>query len=249
MSESGGPSRFGVILVAAGRSTRFGDEHYKKPFAPLADRAVWLHSAERFLARDDVARVVIVIAEEDREGFQRKFGANLAFMNVALAIGGETRTDSVRSGLAAVGDGVSHVAVHDAARPCVTDAAIDAVFAKAVETGAAILAAPVAATLKRVDGGSISETVSREGVWAAQTPQVFERGLIDRAYEADASATDDAELVQRLGQAVAVVEGPADNLKITSKADLRLAEQILKSRPRPKPDGAGHPFADDDLWR
>lgn len=244
-------SRFGVVLVAAGRSTRFGDRHYKKPFAPLAGRAVWLHSAERFLARSDVARVVVVIAEEDREAFQRKFGANLAFMNVELAIGGAERTDSVRAGLEKLGDGVTHVAVHDAARPCLADDEIDRVFAKAVESGAAILATPVAATLKRVADGAIQETVSRDGVWEARTPQAFARETLVAAYDdsGDEPATDDASLVERTGATVAVVEGSPQNLKITTQADLKLAEQILAARPRPKPDGAGHPFADDDLWR
>ena len=82
---------FGVILAAAGQSSRFQDANYKKPFAPLAGRAVWLHSAEKFLERSDVKQVVIVVAPEDRESFVEKFGANLAFMGVTLAEGGADR--------------------------------------------------------------------------------------------------------------------------------------------------------------
>lgn len=243
-------ARFGVILVAAGRSTRFGDANYKKPFVPLADRAVWLHSVERFLARNDVAQIVVVIAEEDQEEFQRKFGANLAFMDVDVTIGGETRTDSVRAGLAKLSDEVTHVAVHDAARPCISDDEIERVFAEAISTGAAILATPIAATLKRVAEGRIAETLPREGVWAAQSPQVFARDLFERAYAAgETSATDDAQLVQQLGEPVAIVEGSPQNLKITTQNDLKMAAMILKARPRPKPDGAANPFAGDDLWR
>ena len=86
-------ARVGVILVAAGRSSRFQDANYKKPFAPLAGRAVWLHSAEKFLERDDVKQVVIVVAPEDKKAFLEKFGANLAFMGVTLAEGGAHRAE------------------------------------------------------------------------------------------------------------------------------------------------------------
>ena len=247
-------SHFGVILVAAGRSTRFGDKNYKKPFAPLLDRSVWLHSAERFQARDDVVQTIIVIAEEDREEFTRKFGANLAFMGIDMCVGGDQRTDSVRAGLDKLNDKPNFVAIHDAARPCISDDEIERVFAKAVETEAAILATPVAATLKRgeaADGQvTITETVSRENLWQAQTPQVFSRELIQQAYQSvHDSLTDDAQMVERLGKQVALIEGKPSNIKLTNKADLKLAEMILKSRPRPKPDGSANPFAGDDLWR
>lgn len=245
-------SKFAVLVMAAGKSTRFGDPHYKKPFASLDGRAVWLHAVERFMNRDDVCQTIVVIAPEDREEFQRKFGANLAFMDIDLCEGGAERSDSVRAGLAKVSDQATHVAVHDAARPCVRDKEIDAVFAAAVEHRAATLATPVAATLKRVDEQSqIVETVPREALWAAQTPQVFERSLIERAHESagDEPVTDDAQLVERLGEKVAVVEGSPQNLKITTQDDLKLAEMILGARPRPKPDKAAHPFEDDDLWR
>ena len=92
-------ARFGVILVAAGQSSRFRDANYKKPFAPLAGRPVWLHSAEKFTDRDDVKQVVVVVAPEDREAFLEKFGASLAFMGITLAEGGAERADSVKNGL------------------------------------------------------------------------------------------------------------------------------------------------------
>ena len=117
-------------------------------------------------------------------------------------------------------------------------------------SGAAILATPVASTLKRAEGKKIVETVARDSLWQAQTPQVFSRELIARAYaSASSTSTDDAQLVEQLGEPVALVEGKPTNLKITTKADLKLAEMILKARPRPKPEGVSHPFADDDLWR
>ena len=88
---------FTVILPAAGRSRRFHDKHYKKPFAPLAGKAVWLHSAERFLGRDDVKQLIVVVADEDREEFDRKFGANLTIMGIQVCSGGVERTDSIRN--------------------------------------------------------------------------------------------------------------------------------------------------------
>lgn len=246
-------TKYAVILPAAGRSQRFGDKNYKKPFAPLADRAVWLHTVDRFTNRSDVCQTILVIAEEDRESFNTKFGANLAFMGIDVAIGGAERTDSVAAGLEKVSEQAEFVAIHDAARPCVEDRSIDAVFAAAAKSGAAILATPVAATLKRATGKppTIAETVSRESLWAAGTPQVFRRDWIIEAYARRGSepATDDAQLIERLGHPVTLVEDSPLNIKITRRRDLRLAEQILKTAPPKKPDGASHPFADDDLWR
>src|SRR5688500_1796806 len=109
---------FAVILPAAGRSARFRDPHYKKPLAVLAGRAVWLHSAEKFLSRRDVKQVIVVVAEEDREEFGRKFGANLAIMGVEVCAGGAERADSIQNALSRVREDVDFVAVHDAARPC-----------------------------------------------------------------------------------------------------------------------------------
>jgi 2-C-methyl-D-erythritol 4-phosphate cytidylyltransferase len=125
------------------------------------------------------------------------------------------------------------------------------VFAAAEKQGAAILAIPVAGTLKRVSSGQITETVSREGLWEAQTPQVFRRQLLVDAYaqREGFAATDDAQLVERTGQTVAIVPGSPMNLKITTKEDLRLAAQILKALPKPAGLGPIHPFAGDDMWR
>lgn len=243
---------FGVILAAAGQSSRFQDTNYKKPFAPLAGRAVWLHSAEKFLERSDVKQVVIVVAPEDREAFVDKFGANLAFMGVTLAEGGAERADSVRNGLAKLSPDIDMVAIHDAARPCIASAWIDRVFETGVRTGAAILATPVVGTLKRVGPDSlITETVDRTGLWEAQTPQVFSRDILTKAFATRTTGqpTDEAQLVESIGQKVTVVPGSPINLKITSREDLRLAEQALKALPKPKLSGPSHPFANDDMWR
>ncbi|HUE72553.1 MAG TPA: 2-C-methyl-D-erythritol 4-phosphate cytidylyltransferase [Pirellulaceae bacterium] len=243
---------FAVILPAAGKSSRFRDPNYKKPFVPLDNRPVWLHAAEKFTNRSDVQQTLLVISPEDREAFQSKLGANAALLGIEIVDGGAERTDSVANALARVRADIDFVAIHDAARPCLADAWIDAVFAAAVKSGAAILASPVNGTLKRVAADkTIAETVSREGLWEAQTPQVFRRQLLIDAYARKSGhpATDDAQLVERLGHKVTVVPGSPMNLKITTKDDLRLAAAILKALPKPKLLGPSHPFGDDDLWK
>ncbi|HOA50869.1 MAG TPA: 2-C-methyl-D-erythritol 4-phosphate cytidylyltransferase, partial [Thermogutta sp.] len=132
--------RFAVILPAAGASSRFRDPHYKKPFAPLAGRAVWLHSLHRFTQRDDVKQLIVAIAPDDREEFLRRFGADIALLGVEVVDGGRERVDTVSNALTRVREEIDFVCIHDAARPCISDLWIDAVFQKAVETGAAILA-------------------------------------------------------------------------------------------------------------
>ncbi len=245
-------AKFAVILPAAGRSSRFHDQNYKKPFAPLGGRAVWLHSAERFLNRSDVAQVVLVISPDDREYFNFKFSSNAAILGIDVVDGGKERFDSVANALARVKPEAEFVCVHDSARPCLADEWIDKVFQAAERTEAAILAIPVSGTLKRVGQDNvIQETVSRAGLWEAQTPHVFRRTLLMEAYakRGDFQATDDAQLVERLGKKVTVVPGSPINLKITTREDLRLAEQALTALPKPKLQGPLHPFADDDMWR
>jgi 2-C-methyl-D-erythritol 4-phosphate cytidylyltransferase len=244
-------SKFAVILAAAGKSSRFNDQNYKKPFAPLAGKPVWLHSTEKFLARKEVAQLIVVISPEDREYFLQKFGANVAILGFDLVDGGVERADSIQKALEHVKPEIDFVAVHDAARPCIADQWISEVFAAAEKSGAAILATPVRGTLKRVANQTISETVSRDGLWEAQTPQVFKRDLLLKAYaqRGGVVATDDAQLVEQLGQKITIVPGSPINLKITSREDLRFAEHALKALPKPKFDGPAHPFADSDLWR
>ena len=245
-------AQFAVIIPAAGSSSRFKDKE-KKPFANLDGRAVWLRSVELFVTRSDVCQCLIVVAPNDQEMFRRRYGANLAFMNVQIANGGNERFQSVANALAMLKPEAELVAVHDAVRPCVTEAQIDAVFAKATETGAALLGVPVRDTLKKVSGQQkVESTMPRQGLWLAQTPQVFRRDWLEAAYadrgKLGQDITDDAQLVEAAGHAVHVVEGQATNIKITTKADLILAEAILKAMPKPKPSGPIHPFAEEEMW-
>lgn len=243
---------FAVILPAAGQSSRFKDKE-KKPFAQLDGRAVWLRSAELFVTRSDVIQCVIVVAKADQEMFRRRYGPNLAFMSVRIADGGSERFESVANALALVPPEADFVAIHDAVRPCLTEELINAVFAKAEQTGAALLAIPVSDTIKRVDQQSVvRETVNRQGLWLAQTPQVFRRDWLVEAYARRGSLpgpiTDDTQLMEAAGHPVHVVEGSTTNIKITTKADIYLADAVLKSRPKPKPAGPIHPFAEEEMW-
>ncbi len=141
---------------------------------------------------------------EDREDFNFKFGSNVAILGIDVVPGGAERFDSVAAALARVKPEADFVCVHDAARPCLADAWIDEVFRAAEKSGAAILAIPVSNTLKRVGRDhKIEETVARDGLWEAQTPQVFRRQLLMDAYarRGDFPATDDAQVVERIGHA------------------------------------------------
>ncbi|MGD9857292.1 MAG: 2-C-methyl-D-erythritol 4-phosphate cytidylyltransferase [Planctomycetaceae bacterium] len=239
--------RFAVILPAAGKSTRFGDARRKKPFVELKGRPVWVRTAEAFVNREDVAQTLVCIAPEDLDWFKEKFAPNLAFMNVEIVPGGSSRADTVQNALARVRADIDFVAVHDAARPLIVKKWIDIIFAAAEKHGAAIPAVPLSSTVKRVDRDRIVDTVDRRGLWAAQTPQVFARQVLLDAYaKRDVfEATDDAQLVERIGQSITVVEGWPMNLKITTQDDLRMAEALLSALPQEKSLRSLHPFADE----
>lgn len=237
-----------VIMPAAGRSSRFGGRE-KKPFTSLDGRPVWQRSAELFWNREDVSKVYIVISPEDREEFRTRFQHLIAFANAEVVEGGAERFDSVANALARVPESVEFVAVHDAVRPLVTAGLVDAVFQEAFRSGAAMLAVPVADTLKRVEADIITGTVSRENVWQAQTPQVFRRKWLAEAYAKRTSAvTDDAQLIEALGHRVAVVPGSPFNIKITTQDDLQLAEAIVKQRIKRSDDRPALGFSEEAQW-
>jgi 2-C-methyl-D-erythritol 4-phosphate cytidylyltransferase len=244
-------AKFAVILPAAGSSTRFRMQQKKKTFVELEGRAVWLRSAEHFVNRDDVCQTIVVVSPDDLDWFKEKFAANLAFLDVEIVAGGAERFDSVRNGLARVRGDAEFVAVHDAARPLLVADWITSVFKAAERDGAALLATPVTSTLKRVDSGRITETVSRAGLWAAQTPQVARRDWLLDAFARQGSRqpTDECQLLEAAGYPVTVVEGSALNIKITTESDFRLAEAALHALPKPKFIRPLHPFADENEFR
>jgi 2-C-methyl-D-erythritol 4-phosphate cytidylyltransferase len=215
-----------VILVAGGSGRRFGGD-LPKQFQPLGGRPMLVVTASRFIGLAGLGRVIVVAAPDAFarcETLLAPLGLPLRF-----AAAGAERQHSVASGLAAVDAECRVVAVHDAARPLVTVDAIAACVAAARAHGAAILATPVPDTVKRVGDGRIVDTIPRDDLWLAQTPQAFHVDLLRRAHgvAADAVATDDAALVERLGHAIAIVPGDPRNRKITTPADLAWAEAML----------------------
>lgn len=229
-------SKYCVIIPAAGKAERFGASE-KKTFAKIDGRPMFIRTLEHFISRPDVCQTILAVAPEDMATMKTSYAANLGFMGVKLVEGGARRCDSVAAALPMVSDEAELIAVHDVARPCVSASMIDAVFAEAVKTGAAILAAPLVGTIKRVAASMVIEkTADRTGLYEAQTPQVFRKDVLLNAYRTlpqreGEEITDDAQLVELSGHPVSVVVSDATNLKITTKADLTLAHAILKSRP------------------
>lgn len=224
-----------VVLPAAGRGSRLGGP-VRKAYAELCGAPLWRRSLDAFLALPQVVRAVLVVAPDDAERFADELPGDDR-PRVTVAAGGAERVDSVANGLAACGE-ADLLAVHDAARPLVPRADLEAVFAAAAEHGAAVLCTPIASTVKRVRDGFVSETVPRSDLWAAQTPQVARADLMRRAFAARTThpgppATDEAELLERAGVPVAVTPGSARNFKITTPADFALAEALLRAEAAP----------------
>jgi 2-C-methyl-D-erythritol 4-phosphate cytidylyltransferase len=214
-----------ALIVAAGSGERLGAGR-PKALVELAGRPLVQWSVEALSAVDAIERIVVALPP----GAEPPAG-------VSSVEGGPARSESVRLALAAAGDG-DPVVVHDAARPLVTRELTERVLAALdadVDADAAIAAAPVIDTVKRVDGdGTVTETLERSELWAVQTPQVFRRGALERALDVSpqelARATDDAWLIERAGGKVIVVRGSEENLKVTRPFDLRIAELLLAMR-------------------
>jgi 2-C-methyl-D-erythritol 4-phosphate cytidylyltransferase len=246
--------QFAVIVPAAGKSSRFGDPKHKKIYTELDGRAVWLRAIEPFVNRDDVGQMILAIAREDRELFERRYRASVAFMNIKVIEGGTERTDTVAKALEVVDSHCEFIAVHDAARPCLSGDLVDAVFSAARTHGAALLAIRVSDTIKRVGEDRLTTaTLPREDLYLAQTPQVFRRDLLFKAYaqrsRVGLKVTDDSQLVEALGHRCAVVEGSPFNIKITTLEDLKLAAAILPILAKPQRQGPSHPYSDEQaMW-
>ncbi len=223
-----------ALVLAAGCGARMGGET-PKAYVELAHQPMVVHALTALALCPAVDRVVPVIAPADLGRWEALAERLAAIPKLVPPVrGGAERQDSVRAGLASLGSEFEWVAVHDAARPLVTAADLERVFAVARESGAAILARPVSDTLKRVSGGHVQETPDRSHYYAAQTPQVFRVDLLRQACAKAESegfiGTDDAQLVERLGVSVRVVEGSPENIKVTFPADLLAAETILRDR-------------------
>ncbi len=219
-----------IILAAAGKSTRFREPFSKKVFTLASGKPVWQHSAQLFAEHPRVAQIIMAISPEDKELVQEKYSGNLSMLGVEIVLGGDERYHSIRNALERVRSDIKLIGVHDAARPCLTKQSFDAVIAAADRTGAAILASPIRGTVKRCNNqDQISETVPRDGLWEAQTPQLFQANILKTAYaKMRGKPTDDSQVVEQSGVPVVCVEGPETNIKITTKEDLKIAEAFLK---------------------
>ncbi len=214
-----------ALIVAAGSGERLGAGR-PKALIELAGRPLVQWSIDALRGVDGIARIVLALPP-----------GTAAPLGVTAVEGGAARSDSVRRALSAAGEG-DPVLVHDGARPLVTSELARRVIAALLadeDADAAIAAAPVTDTVKRVDGaGAVSETLDRSELWAVQTPQVFRRAALERALEVSpeelARATDDAWLVERAGGRVIVVRASDENLKVTTPLDLRVAELLLEMR-------------------
>ena len=221
-----------AIIVLGGKGRRMNSPTAKQ-YLDLAGKPVVAWTIGAFERSAVISSIVLVVPQGDvqtreiveREGFRKV---------TAIIEGGPDRQDSVRNGLGSLPEEATYVAVHDGVRPLITVEDIGRTVQIAMQCGAAVLAAPSSDTLKVVSGGVVTSTPDRGAVWRAQTPQVFRRDILERAYnEANQQghvASDDSALVERSGVDVALVPGSEENLKITTQRDLTLAGIIIKER-------------------
>lgn len=222
-----------ALIPAAGQGSRMG-EVLPKQYLAVAGRPLLHHAVAVLAASPRIHRVVVVLSPDD----QHWAGLPQAWAHgrvEAVPVGGATRALSVANGLAHLASEARDddwALVHDAARPCLTPNSLDALIdAVGDDAAGGLLAQPVADTLKRGDRtGRVVETVPREGLWRAQTPQLFRFALLRRALTARPDATDEAQAVEALGEHPRLVPGDADNFKVTYPEDLALAERILAAR-------------------
>lgn len=216
-----------VLVPAGGVGSRLG-RRTPKQFLHLGGGTILARTLAHFLRHPDV-RSIVIAAPAEYLVRTRRLVVRPGHRGVEVVAGGATRQASVRQALQAAPSDVDVVLVHDAVRPFIDRRLIDAVVAAAVTHGAAICALPLTETIKRVRDGVVETTLDRSGLWAVQTPQGFRSALLreahDKAQRDGVIATDDAMLVERLGQPVRVVPGLASNVKITTPEDLRRARE------------------------
>jgi 2-C-methyl-D-erythritol 4-phosphate cytidylyltransferase len=222
-----------VIIAAAGSGTRFGSD-IPKQFHTLGGKPLIAHTISRFEECGSIDEIVIVCSS-DQINSLGKIVIEHSFTKVkSVVAGGNTRAESVKNGFAAMNKDTVIVAVHDGVRPFVTPKEIDAVVAKADETGAACLVGLVIDTIKEVDGEMIVRTIDRKSLRRALTPQTFRYSILREALSGDLGEdiTDECSLVERLGLPIAFIEGSSRNIKITTADDILIAESFLADQAR-----------------
>jgi 2-C-methyl-D-erythritol 4-phosphate cytidylyltransferase len=219
----------GAIIVAAGKSQRMSGTD--KIFAPLSGQPVLLRVLQPFIECQDIDRIVVVLNNRNYDEGKELIVEQNWEKEVAVCIGGRRRQDSVLAGLKLARD-CDYVVIQDGARPFVTIDLIERGIDAAMESGSAVAAVPATDTIKIADKNMIvKQTLERDGLWICQTPQVFLYAALIRAYrEATAEVTDDAQIVELAGGKVKLYQGSYDNIKITTPADLAVAEMLWKRR-------------------
>jgi len=225
--------RYYAIIPAAGSGSRFGAEKPKQ-YLELLGRPLIHHTLAALVACPEIDRVWVVLSPDDI-WWSRYDWSELGAKLETLRCGGATRADSVGNGLRAAAMVAAEddwVLVHDAARPCLSGAMLAALFDElADDPVGGILAVPVADTLKRADSAQrVAATEPRDGLWQAQTPQMFRYGCLLEALDKSRDVTDEAGAVEALGLKPKLVRGDSTNLKVTYPADLALAAMILRGR-------------------
>jgi len=227
-----------VILPAAGLGTRMGRAApekagtSRKQFMLLEGSPILLHTIRKFVDTPEVIEIVVALRAEDMGWVRDLLAAERFSKPVRLVEGGESRQESVENALATLAPGTELVAVHDAVRPFIEQPVLEKVFAEAAETGAAIVGIVPVDTVKQVHRNKIRQTIPRERLVLAQTPQVFRYDLLKEAFakarEDSFSGTDESSLVERLDQVeVSVIMGSDRNIKITKPSDMDLARLFL----------------------
>lgn len=226
------PKKTSAIITAAGYSRRMGPEK-KKQFLTLGEIPLIAHTLQRFQNSSLINEIILVVPDDEIEYCRKKVVICYNLTKVKKIIsGGEKRQDSVFNGLKSVSKEMEIVVVHDGVRPFLTSQLLKSSIKEAIEKGAAVAAVPVKDTLKKISiQKTISEGINRDSLWRIQTPQVFKKEILIRAFEKAGKdnfhGTDESTLVARLGIPVYVVEGSELNIKITTPEDIVLGESIL----------------------
>lgn len=219
-----------AIVVAAGRSNRFKGK-VSKVLAKIDSKPVIYYSLFALNRHPEIDEIIVVVSPSNIKaiaGIIRRYKINKA---KKIVLGGRARKDSVLQGLKSIGQDTNHVLIHDGARPFINNDIISSLIVAAKISGAAVVGVPVKSTIKRVNPSLwVKETVNRDGLWEIQTPQVFSKSIILKAYRklGGSKVTDDAMLVEKIGIKVKLALGSYSNIKITTPEDLIIAEAILR---------------------
>jgi 2-C-methyl-D-erythritol 4-phosphate cytidylyltransferase len=223
-----------VVIVAAGTGSRMNMD-INKQFIKIYDKEVVAYTIDAFYNNENIDEIVVVIREDEEAFFVEHIINKYIYKNIKIAQGGKERQDSVYNGLKKLDPNCDVVIIHDGARPFITRKVIDESIREANLNKAVVVGVPVKDTIKVIDNNNIiKDTPNRKHLWAVQTPQVFNYKLLMNAYENAYNkgyyGTDDAMLVEYLGQEVKMIMGSYENIKITTSEDIGFGENILKRK-------------------